>query len=79
MKTYIHARLPREDRAILEQLKRATGKSESELVRNGLRRILSEVNKGRSALEAAGKSVGKFTGGPADLSTNPKHMDGFGK
>lgn len=79
MKNYVHARLSRKDHALLEELKKATGKSESELVRHGLRRILSDVSVKRSALELAGSSVGKFRGGPADLSANPKHLDKFGK
>lgn len=27
----------------------------------------------------AGNLVGCFTGGPSDLSSNPRHLDGFGK
>jgi hypothetical protein len=36
MKAYIHARLRREEQATLEQLKKKTGQTESELVRRGL-------------------------------------------
>ena len=79
MRAYIHARLSKEDRAVLKELKKATGKSESELVRHGLRRILADVGATRSALDAAGKSVGKLKNGPADLSTNPKHLGEFGR
>lgn len=32
-----------------------------------------------SALEQAGDLVGCFKGGPKDLASNPKHMEGFGK
>lgn len=32
-----------------------------------------------SVLEAAGDLVGRFKGGPRDLSTNPKYMEGFGE
>ena len=31
-----------------------------------------------SALEQAGDLVGCFEGGPKDLASNPKHMEGFG-
>ena len=79
MKPYIHARLSKEDHTVLQELKRATGESESELVRRGLRRILADVGPARSALDAAGSSVGKFGKGPADLSTNRRHLDEFGK
>jgi hypothetical protein len=79
MKTFIHARLSREDRLALERLRRTTGQSESELVRRGLRLVQAEVEGGGSALDAAGPSVGRFTGGAADLATNPRHLDDFGR
>jgi hypothetical protein len=79
MKTYIHARLSPEDRATLEELKTATGQSESEIVRRGIRLVASEHKRHRSALELAGRSVGRFTKGPRDLSTNRRHLDGFGE
>jgi Arc/MetJ-type ribon-helix-helix transcriptional regulator len=79
MKTYIHARLSEEDRAVLEELKKSTGRSESELVRDGLRLIQRRLERKRNALEVAGKSAGKFTGGPKDLSTNKEHLAEFGR
>jgi hypothetical protein len=78
VKTYIHARLSREDRVALEKLKVATGRSESELVRLGVRLAAEQLERRPSALDLAGKSAGRFSGGPRDLSTNPKHLDGFG-
>ena len=78
MKTYIHARLSRDDRAALERLKAATGRSESELVRLGVRLATEELGRRPSARDLAGKSVGRFHGGPPDLSASPKHLDGFG-
>lgn len=79
MKTYIHARLNKEDRTLLEELKKSTGRSESELVREGLRSIRRQLERKRSALEVAGKSSGKFVGGPKDLSTNNEHLADFGR
>jgi hypothetical protein len=79
VKTYIHARLSKEDRAVLEDLKKSTGCSESELVRRGLRLIMQEVLPKHSALQTAGNSVGKFKKGPRDLATNKKQLDGFGE
>lgn len=80
MKDYIHARLGPEDRALLGKLKKATGEGESSLVRKGLRLVYQQEVKGvRSALEVAGKSVGKFKGGPKDLSFHKKHLEGFGQ
>ena len=79
MKIYVHARLTAEDRAVLDELKKATGVAESDLVRRGLRMMLKELGRQPSALDLAGKSVGKFRKGPRDLSRNKKHLDGFGE
>lgn len=79
MKTYIHARLREEDLAVLEELKKATGRSESELIREGLRLIRRGLEQKRSALEVAGRSSGRFAGGPKDLSTNKEHLAEFGR
>ena len=79
MKTYIHARLNKQDRAVLEDLKKSTGCSESELVRRGLRLIMHEVLPKQSALTLAGSSTGKFRKGPRDLATNKKHLEDFGE
>ena len=53
MKTYVHARLSADDRAVLEELKKATGRSESELLRRGLRLVRQELEKQGSALQLA--------------------------
>lgn len=79
MKKYIHARLSKDERAMLDRLKHATGHSESALVRRGLRLVSREAEAGRSALALAGRSVGKVQNGPRDLSTNKKHLAGFGE
>jgi hypothetical protein len=78
MKSYIHARLGEEDRAILDELKKKTGLTESDIVRRGLQLVAREERRRRSALELAGRSVGRFKKGPRDLSTNRKHLEGFG-
>lgn len=77
MKDYIHARLAEDDRAVLSALKTATGLSESEIVRRGLR-LVAAAHQHRSALAVAGRSVGRFKKGPRDLSTNRIHLEGFG-
>ena len=79
MKAYIHARLSREDRAALDELKARTGQTESDILRRGLQLVAREERRRRSALDLAGASVGRFTRGPRDLSTNPAHLDGFGE
>ena len=55
--------------------------SKSELVR---RALVAYVNQRKgvsviSALDQAGDLVGCFAGGPSDLSSNPRHMDDFGR
>jgi Arc/MetJ-type ribon-helix-helix transcriptional regulator len=79
MKDYIHARLGADERSVLQELKRTTGRSESDLVRQGLRLVAAEERRRRSALDLAGPSVGKFATGLRDLSINRKHLDGFGE
>jgi hypothetical protein len=78
MKGYIHARLGKEERAALEELKQATGQTESEIVRRGLQLLAQEQRGRRSALDLAAGSVGRFKRGPRDLSTCRKHLEGFG-
>jgi len=80
MKDYVHARLAPEERAQLEELKRITGDSETALVKKGLRLVHEhEVRAMRSVLDLAGTFVGKYRGGPRDLSTNKKHLEDFGR
>lgn len=79
MKSVIHARLSAADRALLADLKRATGDSDSELIRRGLRLVQRDVGRVRSALDLAARSAGRFRGGPRDLATNPEYLDGFGR
>jgi hypothetical protein len=81
MKTYVHARLDSEDRARLDELKQLTGETETALVRRGLRLVHErevQPHKQRTALQIAGKLVGKYRG-PSDLSTNKKYFDDFGR
>jgi hypothetical protein len=79
VKTYIHARLSREDRSVLERLKAATGRTESDLLRLGVRLAARELAGHPTARDLAGTSVGRFGGGPKDLSRNRRHLDGFGE
>jgi Arc/MetJ-type ribon-helix-helix transcriptional regulator len=79
VKSFIHARLGKADRAVLDELKKTTGHSESELVRRGLRLVSQEVGRRTSALQLAGKSVGRFRKGPTNLSTSKEHLAGFGE
>jgi hypothetical protein len=79
VKVYVHARLGPKDRHLLDDLKARTGASESDIVRRGLQLVAQQERGPRSALELAGRRVGRFTKGPRDLSTNRRHLDGFGE
>lgn len=56
--------------------------SKSELVRRAVVAYIGQRNAAvpaMSALEQAGDLVGCFSGGPCDLSSNPRHLDDFGR
>ena len=56
--------------------------SKSELIRRALAGYLnqrSSATSAPSALDLVGDLAGCFTGGPADLSSNPHHLDDFGR
>ena len=56
--------------------------SKSELVRRAIAAFIAQRKSETpfvSALDQAGDLVGCFSGGPVDLSSNPKHLEGFGK
>ncbi len=65
----------------LEAAAAATGKSESVIVREALERQLPPARPAKSAYELAVKAgiIGIAHGQPSDLSTNPRHFDGFGE
>ncbi len=56
------------------------GRPESEIVREALERYLREAG-GQSAYELAKQAglIGQLKGAPRDLSTNPRHLKGFGE
>lgn len=61
----------------LAQESRQTGKSESELIREGIERVLAEgAGLDMQQLLAADLGVGQ---GPQDLSENRRHMAGYGR
>jgi len=56
--------------------------SKSEVVRRALTAYVSARKGGEpmvSALDQAGDLVGCFVGGPPDISSNPRHLDDFGR
>jgi Arc/MetJ-type ribon-helix-helix transcriptional regulator len=60
---------------------RKRGRRKSAVVREALERYLEESGEARrgSFLELAGELAGCVTDAPADLSSNPRHLAGFGK
>jgi hypothetical protein len=82
MKT-ISLKLPAGLHAKLNRAAKERKLSKSELVRVALEHLLngklpSKSSRPMSALELAGDLVG-CAEDPGDLSTNPKHMEGFGE
>jgi len=75
MAATVQARLDEESQQALETLTRRLGMSQSEVVRASLRLMVQQ--------HAAPKKkkfigLGKYDSGIGDLSTNKKHMEGFG-
>ena len=57
---------------------KAAGIEESEVVRLALEHYVTPPISAHAAFKKAGL-IGIVRGGPKDLSTNKKHMEGFGK
>lgn len=64
----------------LERTARQQGQSKSDVVRSALEQFLNGERRAApvSFLEAAGDLIGCVEG-PGDLSTNPKHLEGYGQ
>lgn len=81
-----HIALSEEQKQYLAQLAEQTGKSWDEVLREALvnyRPRTESANGGQeeSFYDAAMRLglIGCVKGGPTDLSTNPKYMEGFGE
>lgn len=56
--------------------------TKSELVRRAMAKYVAQTGenqKFQSALDLAGSLIGSVRGGPADLATNAKYMEDYGK
>ena len=74
-------KLTRTQEEALRKAANAKGVSDSFMVREALDAYLAEPARSsstRSAADAAGHLIGTLDGTPADLSTNPKYLKGFG-
>jgi Arc/MetJ-type ribon-helix-helix transcriptional regulator len=74
-------RLPKSLNARLKGLAKRRRSSKSSVIRDLLETHPSTRDAGRPAalLELAGNLIGSVKGGPADLSTNKKYMEGYGR
>ncbi len=59
------------------KLARSRNSTVSAVVRDAIERYAPE--EGLSFADAARDLIGSLNAGPGDLSTNPKHMKGFGR
>ena len=75
MKTTVQARLDEETTVALDRLVKRHGLKPSEVVRQGIRLVAKQAEVSRP-IEIIG--LGKYDSGLTDLSTNKKHMAGFG-
>jgi predicted DNA-binding protein len=71
-------------KALTERLRKrsaVTGDNESQMVRKALEKFLNQPSKQRSAYDLAVEAgiIGIAKNLPKDLSTNPRHFNGFGK
>jgi hypothetical protein len=60
-----------------EEIKRAQGWSDSEIVRRGIKLLAAATPKKSAKHRFTG--VGKYDSGIPDLASNPKHLEGFGE
>jgi ribbon-helix-helix CopG family protein len=75
----ISVRLDAATRRRLGEEVTATGKSESELVREALAAYFQEEPENCLTLASRHDLIGCAAGLPPDLSTNPEHFEGFGQ
>lgn len=73
-------KLPQPLEAKLDELVRRRKQRKSALVREAIERLVEDngETKARGALDLVKDLVGIYDG-PRDLSSNPKHMRGYGK
>lgn len=75
MGTLIHARLDASAERQLARLRKATGLTDSELVRRGLYALVALPLRGKRAIVG----LGAFESGKSDLGLNRARLRGFGR
>lgn len=76
----ISVRISGKLRSEIRRRAKATRKKEAEIIREALEKEFETPAKGQTCYEVASKLglIGLLKDAPADLSTNPKYMEGFG-
>jgi hypothetical protein len=74
-------RLSKLERAALRSAAKRGKMSQGQLVRHALRAygVAPKEKVAPTAYELVKDLIGRQSGGPPDLSTNPKHLQGFGR
>lgn len=74
-------RLSKAERTALRRAAKKDKISQGQLVRQALQAygVAPKKQPAPSAYDLVKDLIGKQSGGPGDLSTNPKYMEGFGK
>lgn len=72
-------KLPKPVAARLAALAKRTGRTKREIVLAAIERELEREGESGSMLDGIRDLVGCVRGGPPDLSTNKKYMEGFGR
>jgi hypothetical protein len=75
MPSIVHARLDKETERMLRELERRTGKSHSDLIRQGIKALSGLLGTGRNRTVVG---LGRFRSGKSDLGSNKAHLKGFG-
>lgn len=70
-------KLPKHLDEALDRLARQRGTTRSAILRDALASYAARPKV--TLLDLAGDLIGAFKGGPRDLATNPKHLEGFGE
>ena len=79
--TVISVKLPRSTLARLNAIARERGQPKSAIIREVLETNLTNGKNPPklSMMDLAGDLAGGLKGGPSDLATNKKHMEGYGR
>lgn len=77
----LSVRISKAESRALRARARREGVSQGMLVRRALRAygVTAELEPGKSGYDVIRHLIGRCRGAPDDLSTNPKHLDAYGR